>query len=319
MVHTLEPLEARDLLAREDLDLVDVRDPHEWSDGHLPGARNVPLDRLRTDPRAHLPRDRVLLVCARGARSLTAAAAAESAGVREVYSLTGGTLAWRAAGLPIESPPPAVEAPSPPTATAVTGPDEGAACGLPEPGLDAVVGANLQALRTRHGLSLDELARRTGVSRSLLGQIELGRVSPGVGVVWQIARAFDVPFSALLVSTAPTVTTVFPAAQARRIASPDGRFSSRALYNPAAAHGAEFYELVVGPHSREDAHPHQPGTRENLVVAAGRLDVEVAGTRYELHRGDALEFGADVAHAYVNPTAAEARVYLVMTYGARTA
>ncbi len=320
MVQSLGLHEAEALMAAGGVDVVDVRDPHEWAEGHVPGARNVPLHDLKSDPRGHLPRDRVLFVCARGMRSQTAALSAEAAGIREVYSLDGGTIAWTHARLPIETPPaPAREAPSKPAE--VTESNEGAAdfCGLPEPGLDAIVGANLRALRTQRGVSLDALAKLTGISRALLGQIELGRASPSVSVVWQIARAFEVPFSTLLASSDRVATTVLPASKAMRLVSPDGRFSSRALYHPGSHGGVEFYELYLAAHSREDANPHQPGTRENLVVTAGRVEIELDGTRYELRKGDAIVFAADVPHSYVNPGHDEAWMYLVMTYVNRPA
>jgi rhodanese-related sulfurtransferase/transcriptional regulator with XRE-family HTH domain len=313
VVHVVDARAAEALLAAGGVDLVDVREPHEWSEGHLPGARNVPLGTLKSDPARGAPTDRVLFVCARGARSLSAAQAAEAAGRREVYSLDGGTQSWAAAGLPLEVPPKPAPAPK-----AAPAPAPAAEPVAPEPALDAVVGANLRALRAARGLTLDALARVTGLSRTVLGQIELGRASPAVGVLWKIARAFDVPFSALLATAERVATTVLPGANARRLVSPDGRFSSRALYTPGSAGGAEFYELFLAPYSREDAQAHQPGTRENLVVTAGRLELEVDGARHTLARGDAVVFGADVPHAYVNPAGEACWMYLVMTYARPT-
>lgn len=97
----LSTAEAARLLSEGDVDLVDVREPSEWAGGHLPGARHVPLGALVRAPPAHLPRDRVVFVCAHGVRSLTACAIAERAGLREVYSLDGGTAAWASEGRPI--------------------------------------------------------------------------------------------------------------------------------------------------------------------------------------------------------------------------
>src|SRR4051812_14525722 len=61
--------------------------------------------------------------------------------------------------------------------------------------LAPVVGANLRRLRVRRGLSLERLSKACGVSRAMLGQIELGRSAPTINVVWKIARALDIPFS----------------------------------------------------------------------------------------------------------------------------
>lgn len=312
MLRTLTPREAESLVAAGDVDLVDVREADEWAAGHLPGARLLPLAELRGDPRGQLRGDRVLLVCARGARSLTAAQLAEQAGVSEVYSLEGGTAAWVSAGLPVESAAP--RAPAARAAPVEAAPD-GDVCGLPEPTLDAVVGANLRELRTRRNVSLDALARTTGLGRALLGQIENGRASPSVSVVWKIAQAFDVPFSALLTSAERPATRVLRGADARRLVSPDGRFSSRALYPLNEETRAEFYELFFAAHSREDAEAHRPGTLENLVVTAGRLEIEIRGERYELAKGDAISFVADAPHSYLNRGGEDCWAYLVMTYG----
>src|SRR5512139_1809103 len=66
--------------------------------------------------------------------------------------------------------------------------------------LTPVVGANLRRLRVRRGLSLEKLSRQSGVSRAMLGQIELGQSAPTINVLWKISTALGVPFSALISS-----------------------------------------------------------------------------------------------------------------------
>jgi rhodanese-related sulfurtransferase/transcriptional regulator with XRE-family HTH domain len=312
MATTLAPRATSELIAAGGLDVIDVREPAEFAAGHLAGSRNVPLSLLKADPKGAVKGARVLFVCAKGVRSATAASAAEAAGVQNVFSLEGGTSAWTAAGLPLEEPK-AAPAVSP---LDVPGSQPGAddSCGLPEPGLDAVVGENLRALRQKRDLSLDAVAKLTGLSRTLLGQIENGQGAPSVAVVWTIARAFDVHFSALLATTERVATRVLPEKTAQRLVSRDGRFSSRALYPLSDRPDVEFYELFLAAHSREDAQPHQPGTRENLIVTAGQLELNVGTERFELNKGDAIVFSADVAHSYVNPSSTDCWMYLVMTY-----
>lgn len=86
-------------MAEGDFDVVDVREPSEWSTGHVPGARLVPLRDLRERPKAALPRDGVIFVCAAGVRSATAARLAVENGLSRVYNLNGGTRGWVRAGL----------------------------------------------------------------------------------------------------------------------------------------------------------------------------------------------------------------------------
>ena len=99
MVATLSPTEALELISSGAVDVIDVRDESEWCTGHIPEARLVPLDQLRADPDRALTRDKIIFVCAKGVRSLTAAKLAERLGVATVYNLEGGTQAWARAGL----------------------------------------------------------------------------------------------------------------------------------------------------------------------------------------------------------------------------
>ena len=85
------------------VEVIDVRDPSEWSRGHVPGARLVTLATLRTDPSANLPKDGVLFVCAGGVRSETAARIAKEHGLTRVFSLIGGTQSWMKAGYELTS------------------------------------------------------------------------------------------------------------------------------------------------------------------------------------------------------------------------
>jgi rhodanese-related sulfurtransferase len=101
MVETISPREAANILATGDVDVIDVRDLEEYSAGHIPGARAIPLEKLRAEPDRSLVRDVILFVCARGARSLTAAKLAERLGFSKVFNLEGGTAGWAKAGLPL--------------------------------------------------------------------------------------------------------------------------------------------------------------------------------------------------------------------------
>ena len=182
------------------------------------------------------------------------------------------------------------------------------------PDLAPVVGDNLKRLRAKRGLSLEKLAQKSGVSRAMLGQIELGQSAPTINVLWKIARALDVTFSALIQTQTDASCTVLRVKDAKTLASGDGAFKSRALFPFDGPRKAEFYELKLTPQGREEADAHAPGTVENLVVTEGTVMIRVGAEVHELSVGDAIIFEADVAHAYENPHDAPAVMYLVMTY-----
>ncbi len=99
MVQALTPHQAQQLINRGEVEVIDVREPHEWAEGHLAGARLAPLGEFRANPKANLQRDGVVFVCTAGVRSETAARIAASLGFSRVYNLTGGTRGWVRAGL----------------------------------------------------------------------------------------------------------------------------------------------------------------------------------------------------------------------------
>jgi transcriptional regulator with XRE-family HTH domain len=186
--------------------------------------------------------------------------------------------------------------------------------GGPDADLAPVVGKNLRRLRTERGLSLEKLAQASGVSRAMLGQVELGQSAPTINVLWKIARAVDVPFSALISSTSQSSVKVLREKDAKKLLSHDGSFASRALFPFDESRRVEFYELTLAAKGVEAADAHAAGTLENLVVTRGQLDLETGGEVFSLDTGDAILFEADKPHVYRNPGSSETRVYLVMTY-----
>jgi transcriptional regulator with XRE-family HTH domain len=185
---------------------------------------------------------------------------------------------------------------------------------IPDGNLGAVVGANLRRLRRERGLSLDSLAKISGVSRAMLSQIEIGQSVPSINVVFKVARAFGLPFSALLVSTEVRRAHLMPARTAKTLRSASGEFSSRALFPFSPKRKTEFYELRLLAGGVEHADAHAPGTMENLIVVRGEVEITTSSGQYLLPAGDALLFQADEPHKYRNLTNEEALIYLVMTY-----
>jgi transcriptional regulator with XRE-family HTH domain len=182
--------------------------------------------------------------------------------------------------------------------------------------LPAVLGQNLRRLRTRQGHSLERLAKLSGVSRAMLGQIETGKSVPTISTLWKITTALGVPFAQLLAAaTKVQHLALLRAKDTKVLSSSGGRFTSRALFPFEDERRVEFYELHLAPLHSEEALAHQPGTRENLLVAHGVVEITVGlEPPCVLAAGDAILFEADQPHAYRNIGDTEAVMYLVMTY-----
>ncbi len=202
------------------------------------------------------------------------------------------------------------KAPTPPPATLAPATLEAAEA----TDLAPIVGGNLRRLRTRRGLSLEKLSQLSGVSRAMLGQIELGQSAPTINVLWKIARALEVTFSALISSRTQSGVLVLRSTDAKVLTSKDRTFASRALFPFDEPRRVEFYELRLAQGGIERADAHAPGTAENLVVSAGTIEIDVGGETHRLDAGDSILFEADSPHAYRNVGRGESVMFLVMTY-----
>ncbi|MDR3097265.1 MAG: XRE family transcriptional regulator [Paraburkholderia sp.] len=177
--------------------------------------------------------------------------------------------------------------------------------------LEYLVGVNLARLRAERQLSLDALARASGVSRAMLAQVESARSVPSIKVLCKVAAALKVSVSAFLRRHAVIGFEHLPAERASRRVSADGRYSARALYPEDGPAVAEFHELRIAPLHTEPGTRRAPGTTVNLVVSEGTLEVSVHDRRQLLATGDAIVFDADQPHSLRNPGDTEARVFQV--------
>lgn len=164
------------------------------------------------------------------------------------------------------------------------------------------VGATLQALRQAQGLSLDELSRRAGVSKSMLSQIERNQANPTVAVVWRLANALRVELSELLGGERPAAPPieVVAAHATPGLSSPDGLCRLRILGPIELAGQFEWYELTVQPGGALESEAHEPGSREHLSVLSGELEVSAGGSRLLVKAGETARYAVDGAHAIRN-------------------
>lgn len=176
------------------------------------------------------------------------------------------------------------------------------------------VALNLQRLRSKRYLSLDALARLSGVSRAMLAQIESGRSVPSIKVLCKIAKGLKVSVAAFLETRAFEGVELLPARDSKRLVSASGDFVSRALFPFDRSRQNEFYEIRLSPLGEEVSEGHAAGVQENLVVAQGVLEISVNEERYLLSPGDSILFYADQPHRYRNPADSEAVAYLVIAH-----
>jgi len=176
------------------------------------------------------------------------------------------------------------------------------------------VAEGLKHFRKARGLSLDELASKSGVSRAALSQIEGTRTNPTLSVLWKVAVGLDVPFHELLGTTDDGGIRVLRAGDTPPLKSADGRMESRLLSPGGSSPDLEIYDLRFLPKGVHRSDPHGRGTVETLVILTGALRLIVQDTEHELLPGDTIFFKADVPHVYENRASHETRCLNVIRY-----
>lgn len=157
--------------------------------------------------------------------------------------------------------------------------------------------ASLREARKTRGLSLDAVAKLSGVSRSMVSQIERGESSPTVATLWNLTQALQVDFAGLLEGKAAPGIIVTRAEAAPVIAGRGEGLRIRILSAADAVGDHEVYELSFAVGGRLDSDPHSPGCREHLTVIEGSCRVRSGEEEQVLAAGDTAHYPADRGHS----------------------
>lgn len=184
-----------------------------------------------------------------------------------------------------------------------------------------VIGARVKALREASGLSLRDLAERSGVSAPMLSQVERGETSPTLTVAARIAAGLELRLSQLLRLDEAESVTIVRASQGARGGNPKRRHRFEVLTAAQPGQRVEVSRHTLAPAGTtgapDDPPMHEPGSRETAIVESGELVLVCDGVRYRLLAGDCVTFDADLPHRFENATAADATFLAVVSAGLR--
>lgn len=179
------------------------------------------------------------------------------------------------------------------------------------------VGQTLQSLRHAQNLSLEELSRKAGVSKSMLSQIERNLANPTIALVWRLANALGVAMGDLLGSSsnAAPLLSLVPSHAIPLLKSSDGKCVLRILGPLESAGQFEWYELTLQPEGLLDSQPHEVGSREHLTVLSGAVEIHAGTESVRARKGETTRYSADVPHSIRNSHRLAAVVLLVVVHG----
>lgn len=165
--------------------------------------------------------------------------------------------------------------------------------------MNLIVAGNIKRLREEHKLSMDELSRRSGVSKSMLAQIERGEGNPTISTLWKISNGMQVPFDALTVRPKKPYEIV-KISQLQPLLEDQGRVKNFPIFPDDENRRFAVYYLELEGGSFWESEPHLRGTLEFITVFSGRLEIDAGGHRLLVAAGESVRFQADTVHSYRN-------------------
>jgi transcriptional regulator with XRE-family HTH domain len=176
------------------------------------------------------------------------------------------------------------------------------------------LGGRVRDLRQRRGLTLEELAGLSGVSRAMISKLERGEKNPTLVVAARLAEGLGVTLSQLAGMEERREVVVVPRQRRMVMRDPETGFERQLLSPNFVGRGVEFIRNEIPENSTSgEFPPHRNGVAEHIVVERGNLRAILAGEEYLLAEGDALYFEADVPHRFDNAGEGTCSYYLVIS------
>jgi transcriptional regulator with XRE-family HTH domain len=178
------------------------------------------------------------------------------------------------------------------------------------------VGATLQRLRLARGLTLEDLSRIAGVSKSMLSQIEREKANPTIAITWRLANALGVAIGELLTAETREIEPirVLDAHETPTLPGNHAGYVLRILGPMDLAGKYEWYELTLAPGGELASQAHDPGTGEHLTVLHGAVELEVGSVKKKVKLGATARYTADQNHVIRNVGKTEAKALLVVVH-----
>jgi XRE family transcriptional regulator, regulator of sulfur utilization len=180
------------------------------------------------------------------------------------------------------------------------------------------IGPIIQRERKARHLTLERLAALSGVSRSMLSQIERGESNPTFAVLWGLTQALKIDLADLIAGDVAqkqaNPVEIVSAPLTPEIKSPESQWRLRILSPPSMAGRVEWYEVEIAAGGKLSSAPHAAGTHEHLTAQTAGLSVTTALGAQTLKAGETARYRADVEHEIANAARTPARAFLTVVY-----
>ncbi len=179
--------------------------------------------------------------------------------------------------------------------------------------VNRTIAGNFKKVREARKMSLDTVSRLSGVSKSMLGQIERGEVNPTISVLWKIANGLKISFTSFL-ERETEETEIVREQDIMPMMECGGLFINHPIFSFDEERRFEIYMIGMQPKCTFESSAHLSGTEEYITVFTGDAVVIINGREELLRKGDSIRFKADVAHGYRNDGDVPVAMSMILYY-----
>lgn len=177
----------------------------------------------------------------------------------------------------------------------------------------SALGEKLKNTRNKMGLSLSEVSSMTGVSKTMLSQIERSESIPTLATVWKIANGLKIKFETLLAYTdksydVKNIDNMVP------LKDNDDHILLYCIFPFSPISGFEFFYGIIKPGCNYSAVHHKNSNKEYLLVSQGEIKLVIGANTYPLKAGSAIEFDPREGHTYINDGEIDAIAHFIVSY-----
>ena len=177
----------------------------------------------------------------------------------------------------------------------------------------SALGDKLKTTRNKMGLSLSEVASMTGVSKTMLSQIERSESIPTLATVWKIANGLKIKFETLLAYSdkeydVKSIDNMVP------LTDDNDQIRLYCIFPFSPLSGFEFFYGIFKPGCNYSSGHHKNSTKEYLLISQGELDLVIGSKTYPLKAGSAIEFDSRQDHTYINKGDTDAIAHFIISY-----
>lgn len=158
---------------------------------------------------------------------------------------------------------------------------------------------NFKRIRESKNLSLEQVSKLTGVSRSMLGQIERGEANPSIGIVWKIANGLKLTFTSL-VKVPLNDIEIIDQKDMEPLVEDEGKYRLYPFFPFQVGRNFESYKVEVEQGGELVAEPHGEGVQEYITIYNGELNIGLGSVNHKLTKNQSIRFNANQMHKYVN-------------------